>query len=380
MKYNPEDYEFAIRVLHHRKGMDGQEVAEWMKDSGHMELLREIAAVRLLSMQKEDIEQERRRLYRKLYHNRRIGWMSAAAVVLIALGVWQILRTAPSTEIPVVAEAQTAIIPGDSKALLILADGRVVDLQASVKEITEGGSCMIRNDSVDGLRYQSEQTGSPDQAEEYNVLRVPVAGFYKLILADGTKVWLNADSELRYPVRFGGQERNVYLKGEGYFEVASDEGHPFQVHLPQAVVKVLGTRFNISAYADEESVFTTLVSGSVEFRSEQNAQKVILKPGSQSVMDNRSGKVSVRDVDVNTYTAWVAGRFVFRFMDLETIMRQLQRWYDFDITWLNSAVKEYEFQGVIQKDSRIEDVFKAIELTTDVNFKITGKQVTIEKR
>ena len=382
MRYNPEDYEFAIRMLHHRKELDDREVAVWMSDPEHLELLREMAAVRLQAGygQAVNVEEERRRLHRVMQRRLRMRWIgTAAALAMIVLGAWQIMRTTRA-EIPVVAEVRPEITPGDTRAQLILADGRVVDLQASVKEITIAGERFIRNDSVDGLKYQSDVVSPGQQSEEYNVLQVPGGGFYKLELADGTKVWLNAKSELRYPVHFGSEGRHVYLKGEGYFEVTRDEQRPFRVHLEQSTVTVLGTCFNISAYEDESAVYTTLVSGSVEFNSDVNGQRVVLKPGLQSVMDSHSGDIRVKDVDVDLYKAWVDGRFAFRFMDLETIVRQLQRWYDFDIMWRDADVKGQEFRGVIQKDSRIEDVLKAIELTTNVRFRITGKQITVEKK
>ena len=184
----------------------------------------------------------------------------------------------------------------------------------------------ILNDSVDGLHYTTIETHDEPLKEEYNSLKIPVGGFYKLVLSDGTKVWLNADSELKYPVRFVGGKREVYLKGEGYFQVSKDSCRQFIVHLQNSEITVLGTAFNVSAYEDEAHVYTTLEEGRVAFYSRQNKQRILLKPGMQSDMEVATGKTVVSEVDPSLYSAWIEGRFVFQSLDLESILRQLQRW------------------------------------------------------
>lgn len=383
MKYTPEEYEFAVRLIHHREELTDREAEEWMGEQGHPELLLELAYIRMEEQNfcVDDGSVVREQLHRELSPSRRLRlWtMSIAASLVLALGGWLWLRSVESHG-PVSQLVQNPIIPGNPKALLILSDGKTVDLNHEVREITGQIEGIIRNDSVEGLKYRTMENSTRLQKEEYNVLQVPVGGFYKLELSDGSRVWLNAGSELRFPVSFGEDERNVYLKGEGYFEVAKDETRRFNVHLNQAMVTVLGTSFNINAYPDEKKISTTLVNGAVRFHAGQNGQDVVLEPGRQCVMDVTTGQTLVREVDTRIYTSWVEGRFVFRFMNLEVIIRQLQRWYDFEISYLSPEIREYEFQGVIQRDSKIEDVFKAIELTTDVRFKINGRQVTVEKR
>lgn len=377
MKYSPEDLEYALRIIYYRRTMSEQEVVEWMENPVHLELLEELAALRRCegNITVEEFRQAKNRLLRTLNRGRRL-WMigTIAASVLLALGAWQILvspdRVAPADF------ASATIIPGHAKAHLILSGGEIIDLHEAVKEIPNIANGKILNDSSDGLKYCEISGGTG----EYNVLQIPAGGFYKLELSDGTKVWLNAQSELRYPVAFDSSQREVWLKGEGYFEVVRDEKRQFRVHLEQADVTVLGTTFNISAYPDEKEIATTLVDGSISFRSKRSEQAVVLTPGKQSIMDGVTGETSVAEVDTDIYTSWREGRFVFRFMNLGTIMRQLQRWYDFEIYWQNPEIKAYEFRGVVQRDSRIEDVFKAIELATDVKFKINGKKVTIERK
>lgn len=383
MKYTPEDYEFAIRMLHHREELTDWEVEEWMSECEHLELLEETACIRMekQSFSIEDGAVIQKKLHRELFRSHHfIVWtMSIAASLVLALGGWLYFGSIESPQ-PIPQLVQNPITPGNSKAQLILSDGKVVDLNREVREVYGQNEGIIHNDSVEGLKYWVNEHSVQSEKEKYNVLRIPVGGFYKLELSDGSRVWLNAGSELRFPVSFVGGERNVYLKGEGYFEVAKDEKRHFNVHLNRAMVTVLGTSFNINAYPDEKNIATTLVNGSVQLHAEQNGQNVVLQPGRQCVMDVETGQISVKKVDTGIYTSWVEGRFVFRFMNLESIMRQLQRWYDFEITYLAPEIKQYEFQGVVQRDSKIEDVFKAIELATDVRFKMTGRQVTVEKQ
>lgn len=379
-KYTSEEYEFAIRMLHHRKELSSEEAEEWMKDPDHLELLEEMAAVRRIAgeVPMKVLADGPRRVHRRFYRGRmfKLG-VAAAASVLICLGAWQLLKGPVRQEVaPTVAQVQ--IEPGGAKARLLLPGGKVVGLLARGQEITVSEQQTIRNDSLEGLTYRQDNpvVGSGEE----HILQVPLGGFYKLELSDGTKVWLNAGSELRYPVQFSGADRNVYLKGEGYFEVARNERMPFHVVMQQATVTVLGTSFNISAYPEENKVLTTLVNGAVRFYSDKTAKDVVLKPGEQFVLDTESGKTTLAEVDTKQYTAWIDGRFIFRDMPLEAIMRQLERWYDFRITYVQPEIRSDKFRGVIQRDTRIEDVFKAIELTMDVRFTIDGKQVTVEKR
>lgn len=380
MKYNADDYEFAIRMLHHRQELTNKEVEEWMKEPEHLKLLEEMAAIRVVAGkgQAEDVGRARKRI-RTGVRQRRVFRLAIgiAALVMVSFGMWHLLNhTKEQTLIPLATE--TRIEPGETKARLILPDGQVVQLASREQEIVVNGGETIRNDSLEGLKYEGKQGQAVK--EEVHILQVPLGGFYKLELSDGTKVWLNAGSELRYPMAFSGSERRVFLKGEGYFEVAKDRQKPFHVAMERAEVTVLGTAFNISAYPEEKEILTTLVNGSVRFHSAEENANVTLTPGEQCVMETESGKTRVTKVDTELYTAWINGRFVFRDMPLEMIMRQLERWYDFQVTYVQPELKAEKFQGVIQRDTKIEDVFRAIELAMDVKFNINGKEVTIEKR
>ena len=191
---------------------------------------------------------------------------------------------------------------------------------------------------------------------------------------------MNADSELKYPVEFSDGKRIVDLKGEAYFEVHKDSLRPFVVRVNGAEVTVLGTSFNVNTYGDDGQIYTTLVNGAVRVSSVKNGQAEVLKPGMQSVMDVQSGQLTVREVDVEPYVAWREGRFVFRAMTLDLIMRQLQRWYDFEVFYQNPELKDYEFRGVIKRDMDLDKVLSVIKVTTNVDFEVKGKVITIIKR
>lgn len=220
-----------------------------------------------------------------------------------------------------------------SKAQLILPDGKVTKLKSTNQRVEVPFVQGIKNDSLLGLSYKQVHINDINLAESeiYSTLVVPTGGFYPLELSDGTRVWLNSESELRFPVKFLSDKRQVTLKGEAYFTVKKDSTKPFIVHIENASVEVLGTTFNINTYGDDENIYTTLVNGSVRFVSEKNKQEVILKPGMQSVMNTRTGNTDIRQVDVQDYISWKEGRFVFHSMTLESIMQQLRRWYDIQV-------------------------------------------------
>jgi len=184
---------------------------------------------------------------------------------------------------------------------------------------------------------------------------------------------------LKYPVRFVGGKREVYLKGEGYFQVSKDSCRQFIVHLQNSEITVLGTAFNVSAYEDEAHVYTTLEEGRVVFYSRQNKQRILLKPGMQSDMEVATGKTVVSEVDPSLYSAWIEGRFVFQSLDLESILRQLQRWYDFEVFFQQQEVKNYRFRGVLSRDMDIRQALDIIEETTDLKFDIKGKTILVRK-
>ncbi len=385
MSYKDDDIEFANRLLTRREELNDEEVTAWLKEKDHVELLDEIAAIRQkLSGQSygENDEEEFLHLEKNIYEQKSrrmtLRWSIAASIILL-VGLFVGRTINGVRDMHEEQElAKNVMQPGTLKAVLMMADGKEVVLeQGQNLNILLNERVRVAT-SNRGIVY--EEHGKGVVTEEYNKLTTPIGGEYSLVLSDGTKVFLNADSELKYPVEFSDGKRIVDLKGEAYFEVHKDSLRPFVVRVNGAEVTVLGTSFNVNTYGDDGQIYTTLVNGAVRVSSVKNGQAEVLKPGMQRVMDVQSGQLTVREVDVEPYVAWREGRFVFRAMTLDLIMRQLQRWYDFEVFYQNPELKDYEFRGVIKRDMDLDKVLSVIKVTTNVDFEVKGKVITIIKR
>lgn len=385
MSYRDEDIEFAGKILTRRKELDDEVVDAWLQEKGHVELLDELAGIRQKSSGHRyggDVKTEYRHWQQAIYRSKSrrmaLRWSVAASVVLlIGLCVGQMLRDVQNVQ-EKTALAEDMIQPGTSKAILVTADGRKVALEQD-KPVDIRLNERMRVATVgEGIVYEGAGTGQAK--EEYNSLSTPIGGEYALTLSDGTKVYLNAASELKYPVEFSQGKRVVDLTGEAYFEVQKDSAHPFIVRVNGADIRVLGTSFNINAYGDDGRMYTTLVSGSIRFSSEKSGWQEVMIPGTQSVMNLKTGEVELREVDIEPYVSWRKGRFVFQSMTLDLLMRQLQRWYDFEVFYQNKELQDYEFRGVISRDMELNKVLSVISATTNVGFNVQGKVVIIIKR
>ena len=209
-----------------------------------------------------------------------------------------------------------------------------------------------------------------------NTLTTPRGREYLLTLSDGTRVWLNTESQLRYPVQFTGERRTGYLVGEAYFDVHPDASHPFTVISGPAEVTVLGTSFNLRAYP-EEDIVTTLVSGAVQMSEKVGGQSVRLTPGEQGCLEKTNGYMTKREVDTYLHTAWKDGRIVFRNMRLEDLFTTLARWYDLEVFYLNPEVKDIRFTGDMDKTERFGDILRIIEQNRRVHFHVKGRTVSV---
>lgn len=386
-EYNDNQIEFAVRLLNERESLKQEEVERWLAKPENRALLDELVRIRQ-GVEKREYHSLQRKEWKSLQKQiRPVGlltgrwWMSAAAILVLGLGIGLWFGQPEETVLTLTGQQgeENQILPGKEQARLILADGREVALGKKNTSIEVRQPVKITNDSVEGLKYS--QIAGPQAKEvavEYNTLEVPVGGFYKLELPDGSKVWLNAASELKFPVRFAGKKREVYLKGEGYFEVSKDTARPFVVHLNQADVTVLGTAFNINAYEEENHIYTTLAEGAVAFYSHQQDKRLVLQPGMQSDMNLQTGATTLEEVDPAMYTAWTEGRYIFQSITLETMMRQLQRWYDFEIFYRKQDLKNYNFRGMLDRDMGIQEVLNIIEETTDVEFQINGRTIVAQ--
>lgn len=273
-------------------------------------------------------------------------------------------------------QPETAVVDRN-QVQLFLNDGRVVHVQQLGKDslLNEKGTGILV-DTSRSIVYQAGNRGKNELV--YNTLSVPRCCEYHIVLADGTQVWLNSDSELRYPVDFVGNERRVFLKGEGYFEVAKDVTKPFRVEADRMVVEALGTTFDVNVYRDGGRLAATLLEGRVRVTEQDFRQECILDPGYQAVI--QEGKLHVGKVNVNDIVGWKEGRFVFSNMTLEEIACQLERWYDVKVGFQDVATKYERFTGVVKRYNQLSQLTELIEETTNLKFEINGREVKIRCR
>ncbi len=308
--------------------------------------------------------------------NHKILWIVGTAIAASVTLLFILIQThTPSSHIPEQPIAQVNIHPGSVKAILSYNNGEEIHLtSSSSSHITAPDGSIIVNDSLKGLQYNKQTTR---HSHQFQTLRVPAGGEYRFTLADGTHVWVNSSSELRFPSQFPDGKREIYMKGEIYLEVAKDESRPFIVHSGNNQVRVLGTKFNMTAYPEEQKIITTLVSGSIEFTHDNS--KVLLKPGEQSVMDYTTNQLTKQEVDVSIYTSWINGTFEYEKMPLSYITRQLSRWYDVQFIYEATEFQEHPFTGIVKRNQTLEEVLSIIEKTTNVKFEISERKVIVKK-
>ena len=271
-----------------------------------------------------------------------------------------------------------AISPGEAKALLTLDDGKVIKLSPrGVDTLKQQDGAYIALDSAT-LNYRAgcaslHRSGRPQPV--YHRIDIPHGGEYKLVLADGTSVHLNAMSSLRYPVPFAADCREVELEGEGYFEVAKN-GVPFVVKTRGMRVEVLGTTFTLSAYPDDDAYQATLVNGSVKVVAD-NGESLLLKPSQQVTLDANNGEMEVRTVDTSFYTSWIQGKINFKDQRLEDIMETLSRWYDMEVSYASQDIRDLRFGCSLDRHESIEPLLQLLEKTEKVSVKVNGKYIEL---
>lgn len=348
--------------LSHDEAEQPAELREWLGESeANQKLFDEMATTRFITEhekfyasinpQQEYLLFRRKRQRQKM---RRILAFSipAAAAILIGVGIWYSPKE--ETSLPLVQNRteQTQIIPGKYKAILITENNESINLDSSPSP----------------LDYQNEQVYAQEEKTPHHRLLVPTGGEYQLILADGTKVWVNAGSELSYPIAFAGDKREVSLKGEAYFEVAHDKQKPFYVHTHNLNVKVTGTSFNVAAYPEETENSITLVEGSVSVLKEEQII-ASLSPGKQLLYDSGSEKFRVEDADIESTIAWKNGFFLFREEPLSSIVGKLGRWYDVSFSFSTPA-EDKKYSGYIRRDTPIDSILNILRLTNEIDFRI----------
>lgn len=307
-------------------------------------------------------------------------WVAAAAVIILFGAVaylWIINR--PSKQLVNVdpTPLNQDIAPGKEGAVLTLADGTTVVLDSlgnGLVAVQNGSKISLRNGQ---LMYNADHSGGTAETA-YNTVSTPKGRQFKLILSDGTKVWLNAASSLRYPALFTGRERKVEVTGEVYFEVARNARMPFHVRVnDETEVEVLGTHFNINSYKDEASINTTLLEGSVQVLSK--GKKAVLKPGQQAQVGHADAPTDrikiVNDANVEKVMAWKNGIFNFQDASLEEVMRQLERWYDIEVMY-EKGIPKLEFVGKMDRDLSLMNVLRGLEVS-EVHFRIEGRKLVV---
>lgn len=306
-------------------------------------------------------------------------WMSAAAAVLVVLsaGFFFFIKPAPVAE---VVDVTNDALPGDNRARLILASGKdiLLDEAGSGKLAQEGNTSIVKTGEGKLVYNTGHGTSRENALSYYNIIETPKAGQYRIRLSDGTEVWLNAASSIRFPADFGTRERVVEVVGEVYFEVAKvmngTRRIPFKVVSGSQEVEVLGTRFNINSYSDEGEIRTTLLEGSIHVRT--LAKGIVLQPGQQARL---SGGQTLKVSEVNTghVVAWKEGYFSFDGVGLKELMRQLSRWYDMEVIYEGNT-GDYEFVGQISRNTRLSGVLRILE-AGGVRFRVEGKKIIVSE-
>lgn len=308
-----------------------------------------------------------------LFNYRRI-WKYAAVLVFLA-GITSVFfylnNSSDSKNQEVVVNS---IEPKYKNPTLVLADGTVVSLEPKKERIVSKNGVISNVNKV--LVYDAKDLKGTTSVGD-NTLIVPVGGIYAVSLSDGTKVWLNSKSSLKYPVEFSGDKRTVTLEGEAYFEVTKNPHSPFTVKTKSGNVTVLGTHFNVSAYQEDRNFEATLAEGKVKVSEiGKESQSVILRPGQQARVKNET--LTVAEVDPLVYTAWKDGKFYFENENLKNILTKMARWYNFNVKFEQKALEQIKFTGIVLKDEPIDRFLDIISKSSNVKYKITKVNQTYE--
>lgn len=372
-----------IAALIHREECTADEQArfrQWREELGHEEIYD-----RLRKFYQEnafagsvDVEKAWRKNRYKRKHMRRpavLRWMGYAALLLLTVGSGLYLLSRQEKQVEVAIRIlQPTIRPGSPKAILTLTTGEKVDLQEHRQPIREKAG-IIRNEN--NLLAYSSQPPQEEEKLEYNILDIPRGGEYQLRLEDGTRVWINADTRLRYPVAFGKNERRIYLEGEAYFEVQKDATRPFIVCVGRVEVLALGTQFNVSSFGHK--VFATLVEGAVKIDAGR-VQSRVLKPAEQAIVMEGTEDIEVKQVNTALYTSWKDGYYAFEQQSLREIMQTLARWYDIEVFFGDEEVSRLRFSGRLKRYEDISNFLSMIRLTNDVSFEMKGKSIIVKSK
>ena len=323
---------------------------------------------------KTTARERKRRLY-----VRRILTYAAVIVLPLAVVAGFLFLNREKDTLSIASERVVKITPGGPRAVLITADQTVHELNGvqGQREIEVEKGVVIKQGGAN-LEYDSLVASVQEVALAMNTLRVPRGGEFRLKLSDGTNVYLNSASELKYPVRFDEKERKVYLSGEAYFEVTKDSNRPFYVITEEVQVRVYGTEFNVNTHQPGK-VHTVLVDGKVGIKKRGMNEEVTMKPGELASFDRNAGTFELKEVDVRQYVVWKDGFFTFENESLEQILNTLSLWYDVDVFFQSESAKQLVFTGYMKRYNDISEILNAITEVVGVNFTINGKTIIVSK-
>ncbi|TCD28518.1 FecR family protein [Pedobacter psychrodurus] len=337
----------------------------------------------VLSMEEREheVDQIWNKLDKDIFRTKRIRiWprIAAAAVLLISISIGLYLYTNNKSGIQL---SSNDIQPGQNSATLTLSNGKKIKLNSAANGQLMGDSGISISKTADGqLVYTVTEADERNASSQQNMLETYKGEQYQVILPDGSHVWLNAASTLKYPLVFSAKERLVELSGEAYFEVAHNPGKPFRVKTTSQQVEVLGTHFNINAYPDDLLSRTTLLSGSIRVSTPSLGRKengeIVLSPGEQTVLVGN--KISVVQADPEEAIAWKNGYFMFKSENIRSVMKKVSRWYDVEIVY-KGEVPDDKFGGVVSRFSNVTQVLRKLELTEKVHFEIEGRRIIVTK-
>lgn len=332
----------------------------------------------LLEMKEVDKHSAWKRIDNQLFLKRRRLARAAmlstgvAAMLALALLVFTPFGTDVDTDnAPLLVEHT---VPG-SKATLILSDGSEINLDRNTEGYTEAGAEIVG----DGSEVVYKGADAANVKLIYNTIIIPRGGEYRLTLADGTQIWLNADTKLRFPVNFAVGERRVFLDGEAYFKVTRDTKRPFIVESPKQQVEVLGTEFCVNSYSDNSEVLTTLVEGSVSVKADKRAKGVVLIPGEQSRLNVDNGNITTQEVNINGEIAWKNGQFYFNKETLSEVVKKIERWYDIDLV-VDKSAADMIVVGSIDRYESVLHVMDMLKLTGEMDYSIENQKIIIYRK
>lgn len=358
-----------------------------MENESHQQLLQDLVSKELYKdrqalISRIDMTKEWTTFQKKIAPEKKVigaNWMSVlkyAAVIALPLLIGTYILIQDYTHEDFVAHIPVEIEPGVKKAQLVLSNGERIELGENALDLSLKEKSVNIENKNQSLNYTT--TDNTNEKLVYNQLLIGRGEEYQLVLADGTKVWLNSESKLTYPIQFADNIRKVELEGEGYFEVTKNPNAPFIVKTKQINIEVLGTSFNVSAYQDEELMKTTLVEGSVKVTANFGTDEArIIKPDEQVVFDVSTNEMILNYVNAKMYGRWREGVFSFEEDNLEEIMRKLSRWYDIKVFFQDNNARDYHFSGKLPRFENCNDLFEMIEKTTNVKFEIKNNETVL---